>query len=189
MSELWSAAGIRRPKRTDAARNFDALIVAARTAFAVDGPTASLEEIARAAGVGIGTLYRNFPTRQHLYNSVYAQDVEQLCEVAIKVAALDPWQAWTTWLRRFVEFEATKRAMRDGIDRTSPLFDAGRQALAAAGEPLLRNAQEAGAVRDDISLIDAIRLVTGISRNSFDTDDQFDRVLGIAIDGLRPQHQ
>src|ERR1700712_4737164 len=82
---------IRRPQRADARRNFDALLAAARDAFAENGTEASLEDIARRAGVGIGTLYRNFPTRQDLFESVYVGEVEQLCQAAEDVAALPPW--------------------------------------------------------------------------------------------------
>lgn len=187
-SALAAAAGVRRPARADAARNFDALLAAARIAFARHGPGASLEDIARDAGVGIGTLYRNFPTRQHLYNSIYVEEVDQLCAVAGAAADLPPWDAMVLWLRRFVGYEVTKRAMHEGIDRDSPMFHAGRDAMFAAGEPLLRRAQDAGAVRDDVSLSDVLRMIIGITRAAFDDDAQFERVLGMALDGLRPGH-
>ncbi|MDX6361717.1 MAG: hypothetical protein QOC85_720, partial [Streptomyces sp.] len=79
-----------RPHRKDAARNYDALLAAAREAFAEHGAEASLEDIARRAGVGIGTLYRNFPTRRQLFESVYADEVNTLCRVAEDVAGLEP---------------------------------------------------------------------------------------------------
>src|SRR5919107_5305268 len=92
---------VRRPQRADARRNFDALIAAAREVFAAQGADASLEDIARRAGVGIGTLYRNFPTRQDLFERVYIGEVEDLCAVARDVADREPWDALATWLRRF----------------------------------------------------------------------------------------
>src|SRR5271155_3311653 len=89
-----------RPQRADARRNYEKLIAVARETFATEGVSASLEEIARQAGVGIGTLYRHFPTRQDLFESVYADDVEAVCRSAEEVADLEPWAALTTWLHR-----------------------------------------------------------------------------------------
>jgi AcrR family transcriptional regulator len=179
----------RRPHRADAARNFDALLLAARAAFAEHGSQASLEDIARGAGVGIGTLYRNFPTRRHLFNSVYGQEIEQLCAVAAEVADLPPWDALTAWLRRFVGYETTKLAMQEGIDRDSAMFHAGRDAMYAAGEPLLLRAQEAGDVRPDTNLDDVLRMVIGITRGLFRDEAQLHRVLAMALDGTRPPPQ
>src|SRR3954468_7432731 len=85
----------RRPHRADARRNFDALLVAARDAFAEHGTDASLEDIARHAGVGIGTLYRNFPTRQNLLEAVSVGEIQELCQAARDVADLEPWEAFT----------------------------------------------------------------------------------------------
>ena len=183
------AQGAKRPHRADAARNFDALLVAARAAFAEFGPQASLEDIARNAGVGIGTLYRNFPTRQHLLNSVYLEEIEQLCVVAQQVTELPPWEALVTWLHRFVGYEVTKQTMQAGIDRDSEMFHAGREAMYAAGEPLLHRAQRAGVVREDTCLSDILRLVVGITRSLFGDDAQFERVLAMALDGLKPRNE
>jgi AcrR family transcriptional regulator len=176
---------VNRPHRADAARNFDALLVAARAAFAEHGAQASLEDIARNAGVGIGTLYRNFPTRQHLYSTVYLEEIEQLTAVAHQVADLPPWEALAAWLHRFVGYEVTKHAMQEGIDRDSKLFHAGRDAMYAAGEPLLRRAQKAGEARKDASLSDILRMIIGITRSLFESEDQFEHVLAIALDGVR----
>ena len=115
-------ATVRRPQRADARRNFDALLAAARAAFAEQGSEASLEGIARRAGVGIGTLYRNFPTRQHLFDAVYVDEVEALCRVADEVAQLPPWEALVTWSRRFVGYVATKRAIYEALNRDSAMF-------------------------------------------------------------------
>ena len=98
-------------KRADARRNHDKLIEAAREAFAQAGADASLEEIARQAEVGIGTLYRNFPTRQALLEAVYIDEVEALGRSAAELADLPPWDALAAWLRRFVDYSATKRAL------------------------------------------------------------------------------
>src|SRR5438270_13729060 len=99
-----------RPQRADARRNYEKLISAAREAFAEDGTSASLEDIARRAQVGIGTLYRHFPTRQDLLEAAYVDEVEAICRSAGDLAGLPPWDALVAWLHRFVRFAATKRA-------------------------------------------------------------------------------
>src|SRR4051794_22345606 len=100
-----------RPKRADAARNFDALIGAARAAFTESGNQASLEDIARRAGVGIGTLYRNFPNRQALLEAVYLEEVDAICNAAGDLSGREPWDALVTWLNNFFEYAATKKAL------------------------------------------------------------------------------
>src|SRR5215217_7437346 len=91
---------LERPKRADARRNYDKLIAAARDAFAELGTSASLEEIARRAGVGIGTLYRHFPSRQDLLEAVYVEEVEEVCQSAEELGELPPWEALAAWLHR-----------------------------------------------------------------------------------------
>ncbi|MER6123184.1 helix-turn-helix domain-containing protein [Streptomyces sp. NPDC001795] len=174
-----------RPHRKDAARNYDALIAAARDAFAENGAEASLEDIARRAGVGIGTLYRNFPTRRHLFESVYAGEVNDLCRVAEEVAVLDPWEALTSWLRRFVGYTVTKRAIREAMDDESDIFLACRESMYQAGGPLFERAQKAGEARTDIGFDDLLRMVAGITATNFLDDAQRDRVLRVALDGVR----
>ena len=113
----------RRPKRADARRNYDALVAAARDVFAENGASsASLEEVARRAGVGIGTLYRNFPTRQDLFEAVYVEEVQALCRAAEDLAELPPWDALIAWLHRFVAYVATKRALDESLNRDSEIF-------------------------------------------------------------------
>ena len=182
-SEVFS----RRPQRADARRNYEKLIAAARDAFAEGGVSTSLEDIARRAKVGIGTLYRHFPTRQDLFESVYVDEVEALCRTAADLADLSPWDALVGWLRRFVGYTATKRALAEALNRDSELFVRCREAIYAAGEPLLRRAQEAGSARADTSFDDVLRLLSGITTISFVEPGQLDRVLGMAFDGLRQQ--
>ncbi|MFF5294239.1 TetR/AcrR family transcriptional regulator [Paractinoplanes globisporus] len=178
-------AGVRRPTRADARRNFDALLDAARAAFAENGTDASLEDIARRAGVGIGTLYRNFPTRQDLFEAVYVSEIEQLAEAAEAVSDLPPWEALAAWLRRFVVYVGTKRAIIEALNRESEMFASCRKAMYAAGEPLYVRAQEAGVVRRDATFDDVLRLVSGLTSASFVDDAQKERVLALALDGLR----
>ncbi|MFJ4846374.1 MULTISPECIES: TetR/AcrR family transcriptional regulator [unclassified Streptomyces] len=182
VSEIVAA---QRPHRRDAARNYDALLAAAREAFAENGAEASLEDIARRAGVGIATLYRNFPTRRHLFESVYADEVNDLCRVAQDVAVLEPWEALTSWLRRFVDYTVTKRAIREALNNESDVFLACRDSMYQAGYPLLERAQKAGEARTDFSFDDLLRMVSGISSTAFPDEGQRDRVLGVALDGVR----
>ncbi|MFD8718845.1 TetR/AcrR family transcriptional regulator [Streptomyces sp. NPDC059629] len=175
----------RRPHRKDAARNYDALIAAAREAFAEHGADASLEDVARRAGVGIGTLYRNFPTRRDLFESVYADEVNALCRAAVELSAREPWEALTSWLDRFTGYMVTKRAVREALNDESEIFSACRDSMYAAGGPLLERAQKAGVVRTDMEIGDLLRMVSGITATAFEDDAQRDRVMGIALDGVR----
>ncbi|MEU8813521.1 TetR/AcrR family transcriptional regulator [Actinoplanes sp. NPDC048796] len=176
---------VRRPQRADARRNFDALLAAARDAFAENGTDASLEDIARRAGVGIGTLYRNFPTRQDLFEAVYVEEIDQLRQVAEKVAALPPWQALSAWMEQFVRYAVTKRAVIEALNRESEMFRSCRATMYAAGEPLFTRAQEAGEVRPDASFDDVLRMISGLTGGAFVDDAQRDRVFGFALSGIR----
>ena len=178
-----------RPKRADALRNYEKLLAAAREAFTEADRSASLEDIARRAGVGIGTLYRNFPTRADLVQAVYVDEVEALSRSAEELAELEPWEALTAWLQRFVGYVATKQALAEelfaAVDRDAPVFAGCRAMLQAAGEPLPRRSQEAGVVRRDVTIEEVIRLVGGIAKIPTDDPDDVKRVLAIALDGLR----
>ena len=178
-------ATVRRPQRADARRNFDALLAAARDAFAENGTEASLEDIARRAGVGIGTLYRNFPTRDDLFKSVYVEEIDQLSAVAVAVAELPPWEALAAWLRRFVDYAATKRAISEALNRETEMFRTCRATMYAAGEPLFVRAREAGEVRPDASFDDVLRMLSGLTSAGFVDDAQRERVLTWALDGIR----
>ena len=176
---------VQRPHRADARRNFDALLDAARDVFAEQGTSGSLEEVARRAGVGIGTLYRNFPTRQDLFHAVYVDEIDQLCQTADDVADLPPWDALTAWLQRFIGYIATKRAILEALNRDSEMFKASRDAMYAAGEPLLERAQAAGVARADITFSDLLQLVVGVAGATYADEAQGRRVLAIALDGVR----
>jgi len=178
-----------RPKRADARRNYEKLIAAAHDAFAQDGTSASLEDIARRAEVGIGTLYRHFPTRQHLLESVYLEEVEAICRSAEDFAGLPPWDALSGWLHAFVGFAATKKALAEEmfhyIDRDAAVFQTCGSAITTVGDELLKRAQDAGEVRPDTDFTDIGRLVGGISVIRATDSDQIRRILDVALDGLR----
>ncbi len=178
-----------RPKRADARRNYDKVVAAAREAFAESGASTSLEEIARRAGVGIGTLYRHFPTRQALLEAVYVGEVEDLCRSAAEFEGQPPWDALSGWLHRFVAYLATKQAlaqeMLNYVDRDAPLFQTCRSALYTAGGPIVERAQEAGVLRPDTNLSEIIQMVGGIAKIQAGEPGQIDHILDIALDGLR----
>jgi AcrR family transcriptional regulator len=182
----------RRPKRADARRNYEKLVTAARDAFAEHDTSASLEDIARRAEVGIGTLYRHFPTRQDLLEAAYIDEVEAICRSAEDLADLPPWDALSQWLHRFVGFAATKRALAEQlfeyVDKDSAVFQTCGAAITAAGQPLVERAQEAGAVRADTNITDIARMIGGISVIRTTDPEQLERILGLALDGLRPRH-
>ena len=178
-----------RPKRADARRNYDTLLAAARETFAEDGTSASLEDIARRAGVGIGTLYRHFPTRHALLEAVYIDEVEAISRSAADMSDLPPWDAFAGWLHKFVRYAAAKRALAEEllayVEPGSEVFNRCGEAITAAGEPLLRRAQAAGVVRPDAEFMDVARMVSGISAIRTTDPEQIDRILGLALDGLR----
>lgn len=176
---------VRRPQRADARRNFDALLIAARDAFAAHGADTSLEEIAKTAGVGIGTLYRNFPTRQDLIEAVYIEEVTRLADAAAALTDQPPWPALRAWLEHFVAYAATKRAIIDLLNRDSEMFGSCRAVMYAAGQPLFDRAQRAGDIRPDAAFDDVLRMVSGLTSATFVDAAQRERVLTFALDGLR----
>ncbi len=187
ITELPEWTGVQRPQRADARRNFDALLLAARDAFAEDGVNASLEDIARRAGVGIGTLYRNFPTRDALIEAVYVAEVEKLVESSDQVMSLPPWEGLEEWLHGFVDYVGTKRVLVASINSDSPVLQSCRVAMYGAGAPVLLRAQEAGAARSDTSIEDVVRLISGVASVAFPDEAMRDRVVGLAIDGIKAQ--
>jgi len=184
---------ITRPKRADARRNYEKVLVAARDAFAEGGEATSMEEIARRAGVGIGTLYRHFPNRQALLEALYVNEVQELSRSAEQFDGLDPWGALNGWFERLMGYLATKRALAaeltNYLSPDAPLFRACRASLFAAGEPLLKRAQEAGVVRDDVDFSDVLHMVVGISKLPTSDSEQSEHIIRIALDGLRYRSQ
>jgi len=178
-----------RPKRADARRNYEKVVAAARDAFADRGASTSLEEIARRAEVGIGTLYRHFPTRQALVEAVYLEEVEELCRSAADFAELPPWDALAAWLHRFVEYMVRKQALAGEllsyVERDGELFKSCRAAMWTAGEPLLERAQQSRVVRTDTDLTEVIQMVGGIAKIPTSEPGQIDHILDMALDGLR----
>ena len=175
----------RRPHRADAARNFDAILAAGRIAFTAGGTDISLDEIARQAGVGVATLYRNFPSREDLVEAVYVTEVDELCRSGERLAGRsDPWGALVSWLRRFVGYLGTRRILVDALDRESGAFRACRDALYATGGLLLARAQEAGRACAEVTIDDVLRFFLGVTSAPVSSRRQRDRFLAMAIAGL-----
>ena len=156
-----------RKPRADSVRNRDRVLDAARTVFAEGGPAASLEGVARQGGVGIGTLYRHFPTRQALFEAVYRREVEQLVELAATFETdLPPLEALARWMHANVEFVATKKGMSAAlaiaVHASSGLTAYSMDRLGQAVGMLLARAVKAGAIRDDISPEDILRTIVGL---------------------------
>jgi AcrR family transcriptional regulator len=181
---------ITRPKRADARRNYEKVLTAAREAFSEGGESTALEEIARRAGVGIGTLYRHFPNRQALLEALYVDEVEEVCRTAAQLDdGDDPWEALNGWFERFIAYLATKRALAhellNYLDHDAALFQVCRASLFDAGDPLLKRAQAAGVVRPDVNIAEVIQMVMGIGKIPASDPRQNEHILRIALDGLR----
>jgi AcrR family transcriptional regulator len=189
MTDTETELQLQRPMRADARRNYDKLVAAARAVFTEEGTSAPLEAIAERAGVGIGTLYRHFPTRQALLEAVYLEEVQAMAELAGELSAqLLAWDALSEWLHRYVGFAATKRALNEALLDAAPdsnVLLACRTAITGAGSDLVERAQHEGAIREDTSFADIGRMVAGIAMVPTADEGQEQRMLELALDGLR----
>jgi len=177
-----------RPKRADARVNHEKLVAAARALFTERDTSAPLEEVAERAGVGIGTLYRHFPTRQALLEAVYVDEVEAMARAAADLSELPPWDALSQWLHQYVGFAATKRALNEALMETDPdskVLLTCRTAMKQAGTELVERAQRAGVVRADTDFMDVVRMVGAIAMVPTEDPAQKERLLELALDGLR----
>ncbi|CCM79201.1 TetR/AcrR family transcriptional regulator [Rhizobium mesoamericanum] len=182
------------PMRADARRNREKLIEVAAAAFAQAGVETSLEDIARKAGVGIGTLYRHFPTREHLVEVVYRRELEGLAAAAKELAASHaPDVALEEWMRRFVGYIAAKRGMATSLkilmDSNASLFAEGIGILRGAAEGLLKTAADQGFIRSDIDTTDLLHALSSIYSlpASPEWRERSNRLIGLLMDGLRTQ--
>ncbi len=163
---MTGTAAIAMPARADARRNRERLLAAAKDVFSAGGPEASLESVARRAGVGIGTLYRHFPTREALFEAVYRREVEQLTELAERLFEEEaPVEALRRWLRSNVAFIATKQGMAEALAvaaGSSELKAFSFEHLTRALGKLLARAVAAGEIRADITPEDLLRTLVGM---------------------------
>jgi AcrR family transcriptional regulator len=188
-----SAEPVRKP-RADAIRNRERVLEAAKAVFSAGGPEASLEAVARRAGVGIGTLYRHFPTREALFEAVYRREVQQLSELAEQLKSeADPVDALRRWLRSNVEFVATKKGMSAAlalaVQSSSELTAFSFDRLTKAVGALLDRAVAAGEIRSDISPEDLLRALVGMCylHDQPGWQKSVVRLLDVFVDGLRVQ--
>src|SRR5271170_7249774 len=186
-----SGKAVRKP-RADAVRNRERVLEAAKAVFSAGGSDASLEAVARAAGVGIGTLYRHFPTREALFEAVYRREVQQLADLAEQLKQeAQPIDALRHWMRSIVEFVATKKGMSAALAlaayKNSELFSYSFDRLTRAVGGLLDRAVAAGEIRADISPEDLIRTLVGMCYMHDQPGWQTSvlRLVDVFIDGLR----
>ncbi|TPI36166.1 TetR/AcrR family transcriptional regulator [Mesorhizobium sp. B3-1-6] len=181
-----------KPLRADAQRNRDRLVEVAAQTFASDGVDASLEEIAKRAGVGIGTLYRHFPTREHLVEVVYRREVEGLCQAADELAREHPADvALELWMQRFVDYIATKRGLATSLrlllTTNSTLFSDTSGRVSGAMRGLIEAAAASGKIRADVDASDVMHALGGIysAPNTPDWRERSGRLVKLLMDGLR----
>jgi AcrR family transcriptional regulator len=178
-----------RPRRADARRNYAQVLAAATEVFGELGVTAPLDEIARRAGVGNATMYRHFPTRRELVIAVYAGEVTTLCELGRSLLAdASPADALFRWLRAFITHVTTKRELPlaipdDTTGQRSALYQQWHDTMRSTASGLLDRAQDAGAIRSDLSASDLLASAGGIGHVAAD-DDQIDRLLAIVRAGV-----
>jgi AcrR family transcriptional regulator len=181
-----------RKPRADAQRNRALLLKTAKAAFAEKGAGASLDEIARTAGVGAGTLYRHFPTRDALIEAVYRHETEQLVTAAARLAETHaPTAALREWLRLFVDYMATKHGMYDALNSivggTSELYSASTEQMKRAIATLVDRAAASGDIRLDSDPLDLLRALAGVANMSSGPDgtQAAKRMIDILIAGIR----
>ncbi len=179
-----------RPMRADARRNYELLVASAREVFAAEGSEASMEAIARRAGVGVGTLYRHFPRRIDVVEAVYRTDVDGLVERAAELEDVDDaWEAFTEWLVSFVDYARAKRTLlselHEAFEKNPELRVDSRERIEGALTRVLSRAQSAGVVRDDVNGSDVMQFLGSMCMSATLTEPQMERLLGVFEDGLR----
>lgn len=176
-------------RRADAERNRAKILAVARNAFSEPDIGMSMAEISRRAGVGMATLYRNFPGRRELLEALYTGEVDAICEAAETLDEATPGATFTAWLQRFLGFSASKRHIASEllthVHSSNPVFNDNRDRVLAAGRPLLVAAQRARHVRADLSLEQILDMIIAIASIHGDPD-YLEPILQIAFDGLRP---
>lgn len=181
-----------RPTRADARRNFDRLVAAADAVFSEQGVDAPLDDIAKRAGVGSGTLYRHFPSRDALIGAVIWERICALCRRGTELlAAESSASALRTWLRSMIDFTMRRglagALMASAWNDTSELFAACHHELEETAALLLERAQRDGSIRPDLSLTDVLTFANAIAsgiEHSPDRDDRADRMLRLLLEGL-----
>jgi len=174
-------------RRVDAERNREKILAAARAAFADPAAAISMAEISRRAGVGMATLYRNFPGRRELLEALYTDEVDAICEAAGTVDGETPGATLTAWLHQFFAFGTSKRHIASELlehtDHSNPVFSESRARVIAAARPLLAAAQHAHEVRDDLALEQILDMIIAIA--TIHGDPRYlEPILRTTLDGL-----
>jgi AcrR family transcriptional regulator len=184
-----SNQGTSLARRADAERNREKILAAARAAFDDPDAEVSMAEISRRAGVGMATLYRNFPGRRDLLEALYAQRIRELCDAAEMIDGETPGAVLVGWLHQFFAFVTSKRAIAAELlersEGSNPALGEGRGRVLAAGRPLLAAAQRAHEVRNDLTLEQITDLVVAIAKIHGDAR-YLEPILQAALEGLRP---
>jgi AcrR family transcriptional regulator len=182
-----------RKLRTDAQRNRERILEVAKEAFTRSGLNASLDDIARDTGVGAGTLYRHFPTRDALIEAVYRTEVEKLAAAERKFTeAMPPIEALRAWMLLFVDYIATKQiiapALNTFVAGRSKLYEGSRAQIQGAIDGLVKRAIKSGDIRKDLDPFDLLRALVGVSNvaSSPDWQQSAKRLVDILITGSRP---
>ncbi len=184
------ASATERPMRADARRNYERLLQAGRTVLASRGSEASMEEIAKKADVGIGTLYRHFPRRIDLVEAVYRKDVDGLRQLADQLSdQAEPWDGLVRWLQGFVGYAHNKRVflteLHEAFEKSADLALNSRRKIGEAADIVLRRAQQAGVARTDIDQADLMQLIGGMCMSRAANLGQNERLLLLVLDGIR----
>ncbi|MDQ0241387.1 TetR/AcrR family transcriptional regulator [Arthrobacter bambusae] len=181
-----------RPLRADARRNREKILAAAAHVFAEEGLEAHLERIAKEAGVGSGTLYRNFPTRESLIEAAYRNELSRLCDAAPDLlAALPPREALRAWMGRFIDYATAKlgmaEALRAVVDSGVNPYAHSRELIMNALTSLLDATAAAGTIRSDINATVMFAALTGVALASGKPEEreQAEHLLDLILDGLR----
>ena len=177
-----------KPRRADAEHNRAKILEAARAAFTDPGAGVSMAEVSRRAGVGMATLYRNFPGRRELLEALYVDEVDAICAAAHPPVTGTPGEAVHRWLRRFVEFVASKHdiavELLEQTNRENPLFDTSRDRVLAAGRPLLAAAQQSGEIQAKLTLEQLLDMVIALSAIRGDAGYR-EPILHAALNGIK----
>jgi AcrR family transcriptional regulator len=182
-----------RKPRADAQRNREHLLVVAKRVFTRDGAETNLDDVARQAGVGIGTLYRHFPTRDALIEAVYRAEVEALAKAASRLSQeRAPLEALREWMRLFVDYIATKNlivpALNSMVGGPSQLYASSGDQMKSAIDTLVGRAVESGDIRRDLEPFDLLRALVGVAHvaASPDWEASAKRLIDILLLGSRP---
>ncbi|TCO61030.1 TetR/AcrR family transcriptional regulator [Actinocrispum wychmicini] len=193
---MTGTVGPARPMRADARRNYDRLLDAAKAAFAEHGTDAPLDDIAKRAGVGSGTLYRHFPTRTDLIEAVFVQRISLMVAVAAELAeGTDPEESLRTFMRQVVEQSITYRGLAGALvvalhEQGSEVARSCHTMVLEAADRLGDRAKQAGVIRADVNMRDLLKLVNGIAmaaeKDAGADPALVDRLIALILNGLRP---